>query len=116
MLTVDGTIATPYPASAKSMRVGAANIEDQFRSALALLDGLGVIDKAAEKILKDGIDFQMSRFLTSLLKTENGITAGKDPASKDAAQGAGRHALKPMCTIIRQVFEESLGSWKASFV
>ncbi|WP_179880085.1 MULTISPECIES: hypothetical protein [Bradyrhizobium] len=30
----------------------------------------------------------MSGFLTSLLKTESEIVAGKDPASKDAAQGA----------------------------
>jgi hypothetical protein len=73
---------------ATAMKRGAANIEDQFRSALALLDGLGVIDKAAEKILKDSIDAQMSGFLTSLLKTESGIVLGKDPASKDAALGA----------------------------
>src|SRR5690606_29248015 len=71
-----------------AMKRGAANIEDQFRSALALLDGLGVIDKAAEQTLKDGIDAQMSGFLTSLLKTESGIVVGKDPTSKDAAQGA----------------------------
>jgi hypothetical protein len=73
---------------ATAMKTGAANIEDQFRRALALLDGLGVIDKAAEKILKDSIDAQMSGFLTSLLKTESGIVVGKDPASKDAALGA----------------------------
>ena len=73
---------------ATAMKTGAANIEDQFRRALALLDGLGVIDKAAEKILKDSIDAQMSGFLTSLLKTESGIVLGKDPASKDAALGA----------------------------
>ena len=65
------------------MKRGAANIEDQFRSALALLDGLGVIDKGAEKTLKDAIDTQMSGFLTSLLMTESGIVAGKDSASKE---------------------------------
>lgn len=69
------------------MKRGAANIEDQFRSALALLDGLGVIDKGGEVTLKDAIDTQMSSFLTSLLTTESGIVVGKDPASKEAAQG-----------------------------
>jgi hypothetical protein len=69
------------------MKRGSANIEDQFRSALALLEGLGVIDKRAEKILKDGIGAQMSGFLMSLLKTESGIVAGRDLASRNAAQG-----------------------------
>lgn len=69
------------------MKRGTANIEDQFRSALALLDGLGVIDKGAEKTLKDAIDAQMAAFLSSLLVTESGIVAGKDQASKVAAEG-----------------------------
>jgi hypothetical protein len=81
----DAAIDAHAEVGATAMKRGAANIEDQFRSALALLDGLGVIDKAAEKILKDSIDAQMSGFLTSLLKTESGIVVGKDPASKDAA-------------------------------
>ncbi|HQS18407.1 SIR2 family protein [Reyranella sp.] len=84
--TYDAAIDAHAQATATAMKRGVANIEDQFRSALALLDGLGVIDKAAEKTLKDGIDAQMSGFLTSLLKTESGIVAGKDPTSKDAAQ------------------------------
>lgn len=86
--TYDAAIDAHAQAGATAMKRGAANIEDQFRSALALLDGLGVIDKAAEQTLKDGIDAQMSGFLTSLLKTESGIVVGKDPTSKDAAQGA----------------------------
>ena len=78
------TFGTPYDAAidahaqagATVMKRGAANIEDQFRGALALLDGLGVIDKGAEQTLKDGINAQMSGILTSLLKTENGIVSG----------------------------------------
>ena len=84
----DAAIDAHAQAGATAMKRGAANIEDQFRSALALLDGLGVIDKGAAKTLKIGIDAQMSGFLTSLLKTENGIVVGKDSASKNAAQGA----------------------------
>ena len=45
----DAAIDTHAQAGATAMKRGAANIEDQFRSALALLDGLGVIDKGAEK-------------------------------------------------------------------
>jgi hypothetical protein len=83
----DAAIDAHAQAAATAMKRGTANIEDQFRSALALLDGLGVIDKGAEKILKDGIDAQMSGFLTSLLKTESDIVAGKDLASRNTAQG-----------------------------
>src|SRR3984893_18489758 len=60
----DAAIDAHAQAAATAMNRGAANIEDQFRSALALLEGLGVIDKGAEKILKEGIDAQMSGFLT----------------------------------------------------
>jgi len=85
--TYDTAIDTHAQAGATAMKRGAANIEDQFRSALALLDGLGIINKGEEKTLKDAIDTQMSSFLTSLLTTESGIVAAKDPASKEAAQG-----------------------------
>lgn len=85
--THDAAIDAHAQAGATAMKRGTANIEDQFRSAFALLDGLGVIDRGAEKILKEGIDTQMSGFLTSLLKTESGIAAGKDATAKDTAQG-----------------------------
>ncbi|PAQ06727.1 SIR2 family protein [Mesorhizobium temperatum] len=85
--TYDTAIDTHAQATATAMKRGAANIEDQFRSAFALLEGLGVIDKGAEKTLKRGIDTQMSSFLASLLKTETDIAVGKDLAAKNAAQG-----------------------------
>jgi hypothetical protein len=83
----DAAIDAHAQAAATTMKRGAANIEDQFRSALALLEGLGVVDKTAERILKDGIDAQMAGFLASLLKTESGIAAGADLASRITAQG-----------------------------
>jgi hypothetical protein len=85
--TYYSAIDTHAQAGATAMKRGAANIEDQFRSALTLLDGLAVIDKGAEGTLKDAIDVQMSGFLTSLLKTESGILTGIDATSKDSAQG-----------------------------
>ena len=47
--TYDAAIDTHAQAGATAMKRGVANIEDQFRSALALLDGLGVIDKGGEE-------------------------------------------------------------------
>ena len=47
--TYDAAIDTHAQAGATAMKRGAANIEDQFRSALALLDGLGVIDKGGKR-------------------------------------------------------------------
>jgi hypothetical protein len=85
--TYDSAIDAHAQAAATAMSRGTANIEDQFRSALALLDGLGVIDTTEATLLKEGIDAQMSKFLESLLKTEAGIAAGSDRASKSAADG-----------------------------
>jgi hypothetical protein len=90
------TFVTPYDAaidsyadaSARSMNRGVANIEDQFRSALAVLEGLTVIDAGAAAVLRKAIDKQLSAFLSSLLATESGIAAGKDDTSKRVAQAA----------------------------
>jgi len=85
--TYDSAIDAHAQAGATAMKRGIANIEDQLRSALALLDGLAVMDKVGEKVLKDAIDAQMTHFLESLLSTESGIATGKDKAARDAAQG-----------------------------
>lgn len=85
--TYDAAIDAHADAAARAMQRGAANVEDQLRSALALLEGFGVVDKKAEKTLKEAIDAQMSAFLTSLLKTEAGIAAGKNAEARIAAQG-----------------------------
>jgi hypothetical protein len=84
----DAAIDAYADAGAKAMNRGPANIEDQFRSALALLEGLAVIDAAKAANLKSAIDKQLSTFLTSLLKTESGIATGKDPSSRENAEAA----------------------------
>jgi hypothetical protein len=84
----DGDIDAHAEAGAKAMNRGPANIEDQFRSALALLDGLAVVDTAEADKLKSALDTQMSAFLTSLLKSESGIATGKDKPSQENAVAA----------------------------
>ncbi len=60
-------------ASAKKMGRGQANIEDQLRSAIAVLDGLDIIDKEAAKSVRHDINSAIEAFLASLLATERGI-------------------------------------------
>lgn len=66
---------------------GAANIEDQFRSALAVYEGLKIIDAAKAEALKGAMDVQLKAFLDSLLVTEAGL-AGAEKERRIAAQGA----------------------------
>jgi hypothetical protein len=82
----DAAIDAHAQAAARAMKRGAANIEDQFRSALALLGGLSVIDKAAGNALEDALDTQLSAFLASLLRTESEILQGNTEAEKEAPQ------------------------------
>lgn len=82
----DAAINTHAEASAKSMRRGAANIEDQFRSAFAVLDGLTVTTPADAKVLKDAMETRLRSFLASLLATEAGIAKGKDAESLTKAE------------------------------
>ncbi|MCK1490076.1 SIR2 family protein [Bradyrhizobium sp. 180] len=60
-------------ASAEKMGRGQANIEDQLRSAIAVLDGLDIVDKGSAKAVRDDINSAIETFLTSLLATERGI-------------------------------------------
>ncbi|WP_246564149.1 SIR2 family protein [Ancylobacter sonchi] len=69
-------------ASAKKMGRGEANIEDQLRSAIAVLDGLDIIDKDAADAVRADINTAIETFLNSLLATERGIAnADSAPAS-----------------------------------
>lgn len=69
-------------ASAEKMGRGSANIEDQLRSAIAVLDGLNIIDKTAAKAVRSDINNAIDTFLHSLLATEQGILeADSAPAS-----------------------------------
>lgn len=84
----DDAIDAHADINAKIMNRGGANIEDQFRSALSVLEGLNVTDPTKAEALKTAMDVQMSSFLASLLETEQGIATGKDKASKEKAQAA----------------------------
>lgn len=69
-------------ASATKMGRGEANIEDQLRSAIAVLDGLDIIDKDAAESVRADINAAIDTFLYSLLATERGIAdADSAPAS-----------------------------------
>lgn len=59
--------------TAELMNRGEANIEDQLRSALAVFEGLKVIDKKKAEALKTNLEKALGEFLASLLETENGI-------------------------------------------
>ncbi|HEX5370482.1 MAG TPA: SIR2 family protein [Dehalococcoidia bacterium] len=72
----DGAIAAHAEAAAALMNRAPANIEDQLRSALAVWEGLRVIDAESAKPLKSALNVQLSRFLKSLLATERGIAGG----------------------------------------
>lgn len=86
--TYDTSINAHADATAKLMNRGISNIEDQFRSAISVLEGLNVIDIKAAAILKTAMDTQLSNFLTSLLITEQGIASGEDQAAKQKAEAA----------------------------
>jgi hypothetical protein len=81
----DAAIDAHAEKSAKSMKRGPANIEDQFRSAFAVLDGLEVTSDPDARVLKDAMETKLKAFLDSLLKTEADILKGKDDESKQKA-------------------------------
>lgn len=66
--------------SAKAMGRGSANVEDQFRAALALLEGLIVGYPASKEReeLEKALGLRMAAFLESLLATEKGIASAGD--------------------------------------
>jgi hypothetical protein len=59
--------------TAVRMGRGSANIEDQFRSALAVLHGREITDPEDAKHLREKLNLQMKRFLGSVLETELGF-------------------------------------------
>lgn len=84
----DDAIDAHAERSAKAMGRGAANIEDQFRSALAVLEGLNVTDSPEADLFQTLIDTQLRGFLESLLATEQGIVTGKNKDLRDTAASA----------------------------
>lgn len=81
----DAAIDAHAETGAKVMKRGSANIEDQFRSAMAVLEGLAVTDPPEGVKLKAAMETQLSAFLTFLLRTEASIRTGKDRLSRDVA-------------------------------
>lgn len=84
----DASIEAHATASARRMDRGEPNIEDQLRSALALLEGLRVMGSDFESDadeLKRALDLQMHSFLKSLLATEAGIASGETGVATNAA-------------------------------
>jgi len=85
----DAAIDSHAEGGAKAMHRGPANIEDQFRSAFALLEGFAILDLKEAAKLKASVDKQLSIFLASLLKTEGGLASkGKDEPSREYAKAA----------------------------
>lgn len=76
--THDAKIDAHATTTAAAMHRGNPNIEDQFRSAVALLEGLEVIADPEWTNLKAAMDRELLAFLKSLLATESGISAAPD--------------------------------------
>lgn len=66
----DALIATKANTSAAAMGRGDANIEDQLRAALALLEGLSILQDGREGPLRDGLRRTVSAFATSIARME----------------------------------------------
>jgi hypothetical protein len=72
----DAQINAHAKASAKIANRGEENIEDQLRSALALLEGLRVMQSNDDaKALRDALNLKLKEFFLPLLATERGIVA-----------------------------------------
>ncbi|MGA0597726.1 SIR2 family protein [Enterovirga sp. CN4-39] len=72
--------------SAKKMGRGAANIEDQLRSSISVLEGLNIIDKTSAEMIRADINEAIGTFLLSLLKTERDINAAKSTLASASIQ------------------------------
>jgi hypothetical protein len=82
----DSAIDAHADSTAKTMGRGAANIEDQFRSALAVLEGFNVVNATDAGKLKTAMNIKLKAFLNSILATESGITKGKDEEHRKRAE------------------------------
>lgn len=83
----DAQIDSYATSEAALMGRGAANIEDQFRAALSVYEGLKIIDVAKANTLKSVMDIQLRAFLESLLATEAGLING-EASMRITAEGA----------------------------
>ncbi|PDT08067.1 SIR2 family protein [Rhizobium sp. M1] len=69
--------------TAKKMGRGEANIEDQLRSALAVLAGIEITDIEDAEDLRKRVNSQLRAFLESLLETEIGIAKASGKKASD---------------------------------
>jgi len=74
----DAQIDVHAKESAKNANRGDANVEDQLRSALALLEGLRVMQSPDADALRTALNTTLKEFFLSLLATERGIVASAD--------------------------------------
>jgi hypothetical protein len=65
---------------------GDANIEDQIRSALALLEGLKVQNDAGADTVRDAINRVLLEFLKSILAGERGLAVDAAPDDRELAE------------------------------
>jgi len=80
----EGTVIdTHAERSARLRGRGAANIEDQFRSAMQLLSEFDVLGDSRAGTLKEEIDTQIKHFVTSILDSERSI---KDASGEKKTQ------------------------------
>jgi hypothetical protein len=84
--TYGDQIAAHADSEAALMNRGAANIEDDFRAAITLMDGLEIIDAEASNGLRTAINGEMKTFLKSLLQSERDIKDKETPASASLLQ------------------------------
>lgn len=75
---LDDRIKEEAANGAKTMGRGAPNIEDQFRVAFAILDGLKLLKDDRQQDLRTALQARISTFLKSLLKMEADIEAADD--------------------------------------
>lgn len=84
--TFDEKIEKHARASAKAMHRGDPNIEDQFRTAIALLEGLEIAESPEAAPLKAAMNAELLKFLNSLLETERGLSGSTDERARDKAE------------------------------
>lgn len=72
---LSGKIKDKADATAKKMNRGEANIEDDIRIALELINGLKILDDARQTNLEDELNTKLLNFILGILKTEKDFAA-----------------------------------------
>lgn len=75
-------LKTAAEESAKAMRRGKANIEDQIRAANALAQGLKILGKKSHTAISSALDDLFKKFLNGISKTERNIKSAVEKAAE----------------------------------